>query len=336
MSDERDPNLAPENDAEAGRVEADADVAEIREALDSLRQEIRSRFPAPVDEDAPRPPIEWPALLGMLRRRLSTIGMVERSGEVDEFGMDEIVLRRTRTALDVVYDHYWRVEVHGLGHVPDEGPCLLVANRSGLLPYDGLMVCHAIHRNHPRHVVPRFFVADWLMTLPFVQPYLARLGGVRACRENAERLLASKRFVVVFPEGVKGAAKVFRERYRLKRFGRGGVVRVALENGVPIVPVGIVGAEEVHPVLFKWGTPARSLGLPFLPVTPTFPLFGPLGFMPLPSKWVIRFGPPIPIDHLEPDAASDELLISRLTEDLRSQVQTLVDTGLADRESVWG
>ena len=198
------------------------------------------------------------------------------------------------------------------------------------------MVCHAIHRNHPRHVVPRFFVADWLITLPFVQPYLARLGGVRACRENAERLLASKRFVVVFPEGVKGAAKVFRERYRLKRFGRGGVVRVALENGVPIVPIGIVGAEEVHPVLFKWGMPARALGLPFLPVTPTFPLFGPLGFMPLPSKWVIRFGRPIPIDHFEPDAATDELLISRLTEDLRSQVQTLVDTGLADRESVWG
>jgi 1-acyl-sn-glycerol-3-phosphate acyltransferase len=305
MSDERGPDPAPENGAEAGHVEADADVAEFREALDSLRQEIRSRFPAPVDEDAPRLPIEWPALLGTLRRRLSTIGMVERSGEVDEFGMDEIVLRRARTALDLAYDHYWRVEVHGLEHIPDEGPCLLVANRSGLLPYDGLMVCHAIHRSHPRHVVPRFFVADWLMTLPFVQPYLARLGGVRACRENAERLLASKHFVVVFPEGAKGAAKVFRERYRLKRFGRGGVVRVALENGVPIVPVGIVGAEEAHPVLFKWGTPARALGLPFLPVTPTFPLFGPLGAMPLPRKWVIRFCRPAPIDHLEPDAATD-------------------------------
>jgi 1-acyl-sn-glycerol-3-phosphate acyltransferase len=142
--------------------------------------------------------------------------------------------------------------------------------------------------------------------------------------------------VIAFPEGVKGAAKVFRERYRVKRFGRGGVVRVALETGVPLVPVGIVGAEETHPLLFKWTTPARMLGLPFVPVTPTFPLFGPLGALPLPSKWVIRIGAPLPIEHLPADAASDELLVSRLTEELRSQVQSLVDVALADRESVWG
>ena len=179
-------------------------------------------------------------------------------------------------------------------------------------------------------------MADWLITLPFVQPYLARLGGVRACRENAERLIASRRFVAVFPEGALGAAKVFRDRYRLKRFGRGGVVRVALETGAPIIPVGIVGAEEAHPVLFKWGAPARSVGLPFLPVTPTFPLLGPLGLLPLPSKWVIRFGERITTDHLPDDAASDELLISRMTADMRDRVQVLVDTGLADRESVWG
>ena len=179
-------------------------------------------------------------------------------------------------------------------------------------------------------------MADWLITLPFVQPYLARLGGVRACRENAERLLEAGRFVIAFPEGVKGAAKVFRERYRLKRFGRGGVVRVALESGVPLLPVGVVGAEEAHPILFKWHTPARALGLPFLPVTPTFPLLGPLGVLPLPSKWVIRIGKPLALDHLEPDAASDELLVSRLTEELRSQIQSLVEIGLSDRESTWG
>ena len=135
---------------------------------------------------------------------------------------------------------------------------------------------------------------------------------------------------------MKGAAKVFRERYRVKRFGRGGVVRVALETGVPLVPVGIVGAEETHPLLFKWTTPARLLGLPFVPVTPTFPLLGPFGAVPLPSKWVIRIGDPLPIEHLGADAAADELLVSRLTEELRSQVQSLVDVALADRESVWG
>ena len=331
MSDQRD--QSPET-ANGFDVEVDA----LREALDSLRREIRSRFPATRDPDPPGPAlggVDWPALFTALRRRVSTIGMVERSGEVDEFGMDEVVLRRTRRLLDLLYESYWRVELQGLENVPIEGPCLLVANRSGLLPYDGLMVCHAIYRNHPRQRYPRFLVADWLITLPFVQPYLARLGGVRACRENAERLLASGHAVLAFPEGVKGAAKVFRERYRLKRFGRGGVIRIALENRVPIVPIGIVGAEEVHPILFKWVNPARAVGLPFVPVTPSFPLLGPLGLLPLPSKWVIGIGKPIPIDHLEPDAATDELLISRLTEDLRSQIQLLVETGLANRESIW-
>ena len=306
--------------------------AELREALDGLRGEIRIRFPA--RQRAPVEKVDWMALIRQIQRRVSTLGMSERSGEVDEFGMDEIVLRRMRPLLEFLYEHYWRIELHGIDQVPDAGPCLFVANRSGLLPYDGLMVSHAIWRMRSK-LRPRFMVADWLITLPFVQPYLARLGGVRSCRENAERLIRSGEAILVFPEGQKGAAKVFRERYRLKRFGRGGVVRVALETRVPIIPIGIVGAEEAHPILFKWDTPARVVGLPFLPVTPTFPLLGPLGLLPLPTKWVIRIGEPISIDHLAPDAASDELLISRMNEELRSQIQVLIDTGLSDRSSVW-
>ena len=306
--------------------------AELREALDGLRGEIRTRFPA--RERAPVEKIDWVALIQQIQRRVSTFGMSERSGEVDEFGMDEIVVRRARPLLDLLYEHYWRIELHGIDQVPDAGPCLFVANRSGLLPYDGLMVSHAIWRMRPT-LQPRFMVADWLITLPFVQPYLAQLGGVRACRENAERLIRSREAVLVFPEGQKGAAKVFRERYRLKRFGRGGVVRVALETRVPIIPIGVVGAEEAHPILFKWDTPARAVGLPFLPVTPTFPLLGPLGLLPLPTKWVIRIGAPISIAHLPPDAARDELLISRMNEELRSEIQVLIDTGLSDRGSVW-
>jgi len=312
---------------------SDAELsAELREALDGLRGEIRTRFPA--REQAPVEKIDWVALIQQIQRRVSTFGMSERSGEVDEFGMDEIVVRRARPLFDLLYERYWRIELHGIDQIPDAGPCLFVANRSGLLPYDGLMVSHAIWRMRPT-MQPRFMVADWLITLPFVQPYLARLGGVRACRENAERLIRSREAILVFPEGQKGAAKVFRERYRLKRFGRGGVVRVALETRVPIIPIGIVGAEEAHPILFKWGTPARVVGLPFLPVTPTFPLLGPLGLLPLPTKWVIRIGEPISINHLAPDAARDELLISRMNEELRSEIQVLVDMGLSDRGSVW-
>jgi 1-acyl-sn-glycerol-3-phosphate acyltransferase len=311
--------------------EREPEFEELEEALDALREGILARSAAPEPE-----PFDWQSSFTDLRRRMSAFGMSERSGEVDEFGMDELVLRRVRPLLDLLHDRYWRVDVDGEQRLPEAGPCLLVANRSGILPYDGLMLAHAVERARSAVGRPRFLVADWLITLPFVQPYLARLGGVRACRENAERLLEAGRFVIAFPEGVKGAAKVFRERYRLKRFGRGGVVRVALESGVPLVPVGVVGAEEAHPILFKWHTPARALGLPFLPVTPTFPLLGPLGVLPLPSKWVIRVGKPLALDHLEPDAASDELLVSRLTEELRSQIQSLVEIGLSDRESTWG
>ncbi|NQZ95045.1 MAG: 1-acyl-sn-glycerol-3-phosphate acyltransferase [Myxococcales bacterium] len=315
-------------------IDVEATVEELRDALEGLRVEIRSRFPRSAVRRSDEV-VDWESLYSAVRRRLGTFGMSERSGEVDEFGMDEVVLRRARPLLDLLYDHYFRVELHGIDHLPDTGPCLLVANRSGLLPYDGLMISHAVERHHPLHERPRFAVADWLVTLPFVQPYLARLGGVRSCRENAQRLLESKCFAVVFPEGVKGAAKVFRDRYQLQRFGRGGVVRLAIEMGVPLVPVGVVGGEEVHPILFKSTTAARLFGLPFLPITPTFPLMGPLGALPLPSKWVIRLGEPVALDYLDAEASSDELLIARLNENVRTDIQVLIDRGLRDRESVW-
>ena len=334
-----EPGAAPERWNPTGNGDEAAfrdTVDQVRTALDGLRDEIRNRFPALRGSSQEVERFDWMALFDELRRRLSTLGMAERSGEVDEFGMDEVVLKRARPLLDFLLDRYWRADLGGMDRLPLRGPCLLVANRSGLLPYDGLMISHALSRQLPEGERPRFFVADWLMTLPFVQPYLAQLGGVRACRENAERLLRRGKFVITFPEGVKGAAKVFRERYRLQRFGRGGVVRVALESRTPLIPVGVVGAEEAHPVLFKWHTPARAVGLPFLPVTPTFPWLGPLGLLPMPTKWVIRFGDPLPIDDLDADAAGDELLVSRLTEDLRMRVQALVDEGLSARPSVWG
>jgi 1-acyl-sn-glycerol-3-phosphate acyltransferase len=314
-------------------VDLDASFDEVKRALSELRREIDDRFgrrPAPAAGGR-----DWIALFDELRRRVSTLGMVERSGEVDEFGMDEVVLRRTAPLLDFLLDYWFRVDVDGLDELPVTGPCLLVANHAGLLPWDGLLLSHAVARWRPDGERPRFLVADWLITLPFAQPALARLGGVRACRENAERLLRAGHTVVAFPEGQKGAAKVFRERYRLQRFGRGGAVRIALETGVPLVPVGVVGAEEVHPVLFKIRTLAGRAGIPFLPVTPTFPWLGPLGLLPLPSKWVVRIGAPLAMPKLGPEAAADELLVSRLTQDLRRSIQRLVQQGLAARGSVF-
>ena len=320
---------------EPGAINEDAGLEMLHVALQGLGKEIRGRRSHLQREVSSQREFDWMEAFQELRHRVGTFGIVERSGEVDEFGMDPVTLRHMRPFLDFLMDRYWRVDAIGLDAVPHDRPCLLVANRSGLLPYDSLMLSHAVERWHPRRARPRFLVADWLITLPFAQPYLARVGGVRACRENADRLLRTGHSVIAFPEGVKGAAKVFAERYRLKRFGRGGVIRAAVENRVPLVPVGIVGPEEAHPLLFKAHAPARALGLPFLPITPTFPLLGPLGLLPLPTKWILNLGDPIALDGLDQGALEDELLLSRLTEELRARIQELVNEALDLRGSVW-
>ena len=307
-------------------------------ALIDLRREIRSRFASysEVGDAGQRGAAHWVPLVEELRRRVPTLWMTERSGHVDDFGLDRQTIRHARPVLEYLRQHYWRVDVTGIEELPTDRTVLLVANRSGILPYDGLMISHVVAESMSERGRPRFLVADWLITLPFMQPYLARLGGVRACRENADRLLRTGHSVVAFPEGLKGAGKVFRQRYRLQRFGRGGVVRVAIGVGVPMVPVAVIGAEEAHPVLFKTETVARSIGLSFIPVTPTFPVLGPVGLLPLPSKWSIRFGTPIETEHLGAETARDELLVSRMTEELRSEIQGMVDADLHARPGVWG
>jgi 1-acyl-sn-glycerol-3-phosphate acyltransferase len=303
-------------------------------ALEGLRRELRQRL-----EDAGAAASRSVTsddlfeLFNRLRKAANSFGMRDRSVEVDEFGLDPAAVERSRPLLDFLCERWWRVEVEGLEQLDPEEPALLVANHSGLLPYDGLVLAHVIERAIGRR--PRFLVADWLVTLPFAQPRLARLGGVRACRENAQRLLRAGHSVIAFPEGAKGATKVFADRYRVQRFGRGGVVRVALEERVPLVPVSVVGAEEAHPILFKLRTVARSVGLPFVPVTPTFPWLGPAGLLPLPSKWRIRIGAPMPTDGVGAESADDEVLISRMTEDLRQRVQAMVDEDRRARAGVF-
>ena len=162
--------------------------------------------------------------------------------------------------------------------------------------------------------------------MPFVGEMARRGGATLACNEDAERMLSSGELVGVWPEGFKGIGKPFSQRYKLQRFGRGGFVSAALRTGVPIIPCSIVGAEEIYPMIGNMRTVARLLGIPYVPITPFFPWLGPLGMVPLPSKWLLEFGEPIRTDEFDPGAAEDPMLVFNVTDEVRETIQrTLLD-----------
>jgi 1-acyl-sn-glycerol-3-phosphate acyltransferase len=317
------------------------DLAPLREALRELRGEIDHRFPAggasgltgSASADAKR--LDWIALFDELRERLGQLGVAERSNEVDSFGLDLMTLARAGALMDFLVDRYWRVEVRGAEGLPDAGPVVFVANHAGVIPWDGLVFAHCLARERPGWPRVRILLGDPRVTLPFAQPVLARLGVVRACRENAERLLSQGKSVLAFPEGERGATKVFGARYHVQRFERGCAVEAAVRRGVPLVPLGIVGAEEVHPLLFKASTVGRAIGVPFLPVTPSFPALGPLGAVPLPSKWQIEVGEPMDAGVFAAARERDGRGTPALEEALRDRVRALVARGLSARGSAW-
>ena len=269
------------------------------------------------------------------RARWSRDALRERYEHVDELGFDPAYEARVAPVVEFLYRRYFRVSCRGIENVPAEGRCLLVGNHSGTLPIDGLMVRAAVKREHPSARSVRWLTEDFLHHFPFLGVVGSRLGAVRACQENAARLLADGTALCVFPEGVKGIGKLYGERYRLQRFGRGGFVKLALRTQTPIVPFAIVGGEETNPLLGRIEQLGKAVGLPYVPVTPTFPLLGPLGLLPAPTKWAITFGAPIDLGEHEPEDAEDELLVDRLTELSRATIQGLVDGLLAERKSVF-
>jgi 1-acyl-sn-glycerol-3-phosphate acyltransferase len=275
--------------------------------------------------------IDWESLA----RAWSALYFSWHSEEVDEFGYDPKFKRTILPFFEFLYAMWWRVEAAGVENVPDSGAALIVANHSGVLPWDGMMINLAVRHEHPARRECRMLALDMFALLPFLAPLLAQSGAVRANQENAERLLHKGELVGVFPEGVKGVGKPFKDRYKLARFGRGGFVRLALRTGAPIVPCAVVGAEEVHPKLASVDWLGRPFGLPYLPITPTFPLLGLAGVIPLPTKWSIDFADPIPMDAYGPEGAEDPILVNRLSEQVRSTVQRMVDSRLARRRSIW-
>ena len=258
-----------------------------------------------------------------------------RSLDLDDFGFDEPAAREWWPLFEFLYSVWWRVEATGVENVPGQGAGLVVGNHSGVLPYDGMMVKLAVWHEHPSRRECRMLALDMFALLPFLAPLLAKNGEVRASQENGERLLRQGHLVGVFPEGVKGVGKPFKDRYKLARFGRGGFVRLALRTGAPIVPCAIVGSEEIHPMIGRADFLGRPFGLPYFPLTPTWPWLGPLGLVPLPTKWSIDFADPVSLSQYGPEAADDPILVNRIAEEVRSTIQGMLDGRLARRRSVF-
>jgi 1-acyl-sn-glycerol-3-phosphate acyltransferase len=267
-------------------------------------------------------------ILAFARRRITG------DYEVDEFGFDtEITERFLLTALRPLAEKWFRIEVHGIENIPAEGGALVVSNHSGTVPLDGLMTGLVIHDHADRHL--RALGADLVFRLPFVGELARKGGATLASTEDAERMLSRGDLVGVWPEGFKGIGKPFSERYKLQRFGRGGFVSAALRTGVPIVPCSVVGAEEIYPLVGNIPSLARLLGVPYIPITPMFPWLGPLGMIPLPSKWHIEFGEPIRTDSYGDGAADDPMLVFNVTDQVRETIQQTLYSLLVKRRSVF-
>jgi 1-acyl-sn-glycerol-3-phosphate acyltransferase len=266
--------------------------------------------------------------LAFMRRRVSGDYVV------DEYGFDqEITERFFMTALRPIAQKWFRIEVLGVDNIPADGGALVVSNHSGTIPVDGLMTMVSIHDHTGRFLRP--LGADLVFKMPLVSQ-LARKGGTTlACGEDAERMLRGGELVGVWPEGFKGIGKPYAERYKLQRFGRGGFVSAALRTGVPIVPLSVVGAEEIYPLVGNVPGLARVLGIPYIPITPFFPWLGPLGLVPLPSKWLLEFGEPIRTDEFEQGAADDPMLVFDVTDQVRETIQSTLYSLLMKRESVF-
>ncbi|MDD5224009.1 MAG: 1-acyl-sn-glycerol-3-phosphate acyltransferase [bacterium] len=262
-----------------------------------------------------------------VRDYIRKIRMAGTSEEVDDFGYDPVFWDMVEPVFEFLYKKYWRITTIGIENIPYSGPALLVSNHSGMLPYDGGMISFAVLKEHPANRKARFLAEDFVSRMPMVAPFIAKWGMPRACPENAERLLRQGELVGVFPEGLKGIGKEFRYRYRVQRFGRGGTIRLLVRTKSPAIPVAVVGAEEIHPIIARADFISRFTGIPITPI--------PASLIPLPTKWTIRFGEPIHYDQYTEKDLEDEILVNQLNEELRAKVQSMILEGLKKRRSIF-
>jgi 1-acyl-sn-glycerol-3-phosphate acyltransferase len=323
-SSRRHPSLLTDSDT---RASADQMAAVVREI--DQRRFAADGGPQQVDEGPNELTQRIAAIAEFVRKRMAG------DYAVDEFGFDahlnETVLLPLLRGL---FRHWFRVDVSGIEHLPTEGAGLIVANHAGVLPFDGLMASVAVHDHHPGGRDLRLLAADMVFDMPVMGQLARKAGHTMACTADAHRLLAAGHLTAVFPEGYKGLGKHFRDRYKLQRFGRGGFVSAALRAKAPIIPCSIVGSEEIYPMIADVKLLARLFGLPYFPVTPLFPLAGPAGLIPLPSKWHIQFGEPIPTDSYDEHAAEDPMVTFELTDQVRETIQQTLYQLLANRRNM--
>jgi 1-acyl-sn-glycerol-3-phosphate acyltransferase len=254
---------------------------------------------------------------------------------VDDFGFDAEWTESFINVFKVLYRDYWRVEATGIEHVPAAGRALLVSNHAGVLPWDGTMIKTAIFVEHPHPRHARALVASQFMGMPTLSWFLRRTGQAVGHPDDTRRLLERDELVLVFPEGTRGTGKGFKDRYRLRRFGRGGFIATAIRAQAPIIPISVVGSEEIYPMIGDLRAVARLFGLPYFPVTPFWPFLGALGMIPLPSKWRIQFHAPISVAGLGPEAAEDQHLVMTMADDVRDVIQRGLYENLKLRRGVF-
>jgi len=250
----------------------------------------------------------------------------------DPFGFDPAMRERAKPFFRFLYKYYWRVEVEGLEHLPKEGPVLLAANHSGALPFDAAMISMAVEEEHPSHRIVRMLYAKFVTDLPYVGTLFSRLGGVEASTLNGGTLLKRGEAVGIFPEGEEALGKPYHQAYCLRPF-RTGVAHLSARHQVPVVPVAVIGAEETTRSLFRIPQLPSMFRVPFIPVPSLLYLLGPLGYLPLPTKWRIRFGPPLMPVRPYPRTPREQFLHER-AEYVRTEVQRLLDVERLRRSTV--
>lgn len=270
-------------------------------------------------------------LTDRVRDRTSELDVDVGELGVDPFGYDPETVKYAAAPVALLYEKYFRVQTFGVQNVPNEGRVLLIANHSGQLPFDGLMIGASMVLEHDPPRVVRSMVEKWIPRLPFVSIFMARVGQIVGTPDNCRRLLDREEAILVFPEGARGISKTIDKRYQLERFGT-GFMRLALECNTPIVPVAVVGAEEQAPALYNARTLGKLFGMPAFPITPTFPLLGPAGLLPLPTRYRIYFGEPMKFDG---EGDEEDEVVTAYVEQVRSKIQQMLERGLQEREGIF-